>query len=124
MVDLLYKEESYKIIGAAMEVHKELGAGFLESVYQEAFEIELQKQDIPYEREALLNIFYKGEKLKKRYSADFVCYGKIVIELKALGELSTDHEAQVLNYLKTSELKLGLLLNFGSKSLQYKRMVL
>jgi len=107
-----------------MEVHKELGAGFLESVYQEAFELELQKQDIPYEREALLNIFYKGQKLKKRYSADFVCYGKIVVELKALGELSTDHEAQVINYLKTSGLKLGLLLNFGSKSLQYKRMVL
>lgn len=74
MVELIYKEESYKIIGAAMEVHKELGAGFLESVYQEALELELQKQTIPFEREKLLNIFYKGQKLKKRYMADFVCY--------------------------------------------------
>jgi GxxExxY protein len=123
MVELLYKDESYRIIGAAMEVHKELGAGFLESVYQEAFELELQKQNILYEREALLNIHYKGTKLKKRYSADFVCYDKIVVELKALSELNTDHEAQVLNYLKTSGLKLGLLLNFGGKSLQYKRMI-
>jgi GxxExxY protein len=130
MVELIYKEESYGIIGAAMEVHKELGAGFLESVYQEAFELELQKQEIPYEREKLLNIFYRsivqkqGQKLDKRYMADFVCYGKIVVELKALGELSTDHKAQILNYLKTSGLKLGLLINFGSRSLQYKRLVL
>jgi GxxExxY protein len=121
---LLYKTESYKIIGAAMEVHKELGAGFLESVYQEAFELELQKQDIPYEREKLLNIFYKGLKLKKRYATDFVCYDKIVVELKALSDLSNDHEAQLLNYLKVTGLKLGLLLNFGSKSLQYKRLIL
>ena len=77
MTNIIYKEESYKIIGAAMEVHKELGAGFLESVYQEAFELELQKQNIPYEREKLLNIFYKGVKLSKFYSADFVCYDKI-----------------------------------------------
>ena len=123
MTELLYKTESYKIIGAAMEAHKELGAGFLESVYQEAFELELQKQNIPYEREALLNIYYKGVKLKKRFSADFVCYDKIVVELKALSTLSTDHEAQILNYLKTSGLKLGLLINFGSKSLQYKRLI-
>ena len=122
-MDLLYKTETYKIIGVAMEVHKELGPGFLEAVYQEAFELELQRQDIPYEREKLLNVFYKGKKLKKHYSADFVCYDKIVVELKALGELSSDHEAQVLNYLKTSKLKLGLLLNFGTKSLQYKRLI-
>jgi len=123
MVELLYKEESYKIIGAAMEVHKELGAGFLESVYQEAFELELQSRSIPFEREPLLNIYYKGKKMKKGYAADFVCYGKIVVELKALSTLSTDHQAQVLNYLKTSGLNLGLLLNFGYKSLQYKRLV-
>ena len=107
-----------------MEVHKELGCGFLESVYQEAFEIELQKQNIPYEREKLLNIYYKGIKLNKRYSADFVCYDKIVVELKALSALTTDHEAQVLNYLKVTGLKLGLLFNFGSRSLQYKRLIL
>ena len=123
MAELIFKEESYKIIGTAMEVHKELGAGFLEAVYQEAFELELQKQEIPYEREALLNIYYKGTKLKKRYSADFICYDKIIVELKALGELSTNHEAQILNYLKTSKLKLGLLINFGSSSLQYKRLI-
>ena len=124
MVDLLYKEESYKIIGSAMEVHKELGAGFLESVYQEALELELQKQHIPYEREKWLNIYYKGQRMKKYYTADFICYDKIIVELKALGELNPDHDAQLLNYLKATGLKLGLLLNFGSKSLQYKRLVL
>ena len=122
-MNLLHKTESYKIIGVAMEVHKELGPGFLEAVYQEAFELELQRQDIPYEREKLLNVFYKGKKLNKHYSADFVCFDKIVVELKALGELSSNHEAQLLNYLKTSKLKLGLLLNFGTKSLQYKRLI-
>ena len=123
-MDLIYKEESYKIIGAAMEVHKELGSGFLEAVYQEALEIEFQKQGIPYKREKLLTIYYMDIKLKKSYSAEFVCYDKIIIELKALSELTTQHEAQVLNYLKTTKYKLGLLINFGSKSLQYKRLVL
>ena len=122
-MDLIYKEESYKIIGAAMEVHRDLGCGFLEAVYQEALEIEFQKQSIPYEREKLLTIYYKGIKLKKRYSADFVCYDKIIVELKALSDLTTQNEAQVLNYLKTTKLNLGLLINFGSKSLQYKRLV-
>ena len=122
-MDLIYKEESYKVIGVAMEVHKELGYGFLEAVYQEALEIEFQKQGIPYEREKLLTISYKDIKLKKRYSADFVCYDKIIVELKALSDLTTQNEAQVLNYLKTTKCKLGLLINFGSKSLQYKRLV-
>jgi len=121
---LIYKTEAYKIIGAAMEVHKELGPGFLESVYHEALELEFKKQNIPYKREKLMNIFYKGIKLKKRYSADFVCYDKIIVEVKALSSLSSDHEAQILNYLKTTSLKLGLLINFGTKSLQYKRLVL
>ena len=107
-----------------MNTHNELGAGFLEGVYQEAFELELQKQKIPYEREVLLNIYYNGQKLRKHYLADFVCYDKIIVELKALGDLTSDHEAQVLNYLKASGFKLGLLLNFGSKSLQYKRLIL
>ena len=106
-----------------MEVHRDLGCGFLEAVYQEALEIEFQKQGIPYEKEKLLTIYYKGIKLKKRYSADFVCYDKIIVELKALSDLTTQNEAQVLNYLKTTKLKLGLLINFGSKSLQYKRLV-
>ena len=121
--EFLFKAETYKIIGAAMEVHKELGCGFLEAVYQEAFELELQKQNIPYEREKLLNIYYKGTKLKKHYSADFVCYEKIIVELKALSNLNTDNEAQLLNYLKTTGFKVGLLIKFGSKSLQYKRLI-
>ena len=106
-----------------MEVHKELGPGFLEAVYQEALEIEFQKQGIPYEREKLLTIYYKNIKLKKRYSADFVCYDRIIVELKALSDLTTQNEAQILNYLKATKLKLGLLINFGGKSLQYKRLV-
>jgi GxxExxY protein len=124
MTDIIFKEESYKIIGAAMEVHKELGAGFVEPVYQEALEIEFNRQNIPYGREKNLNIFYKGQKLVKHYLADFVCYDNIIVELKALSELSGEHEAQLLNYLKASKMKLGLLINFGSKSLQYKRLVL
>jgi len=124
MTGIFLKEESYKIIGAAMEVHKELGPGFSEPVYQEALEMEFQLQKIPYEREKLLNVFYKNHKLTKRYSADFLCYEKIIIELKALHQTTGDHEAQLLNYLKASQLKLGLLINFGTKSLQFKRLVL
>ena len=121
-MDLIYKEETYKIIGAAMEVHKELGTGFLEAVYQEAFEIELRRQSIPYEREKLLNIYYKGLKLKKYYEADFVCYDKIIIELKAMKDLNNDHVAQTLNYLAITGFKVGLLFNFGKKSLQHRRL--
>lgn len=106
-----------------MEVHKTLGCGFLEAVYQEALEIEFKKQQIPYNREEIMNICYKNEILKKHYLADFVCYDKIIIELKALAELTTEHEAQVLNYLKATSLQVGLLLNFGAKSLQYKRII-
>ena len=123
-MELIYKEEAYRIIGAAMEVHTELGCGFLEAIYQEALEIEFQKQGISYEREKLLPVYYKDIKLKKRYSADFVCYDKIIVELKALSSLTTQDESQVLNYLKATSFKLGLLFNFGSKSLQYKRLVL
>ena len=124
MTDIIFKEESYKIIGAAIEVHKELGAGFVEPVYQEALEIEFNNQNIPYYREKNLNIFYKRQKLVKHYLADFVCYENIIVELKALSELRGDHEAQLLNYLKASKMKLGLLINFGTKSLQHKRLVL
>ena len=123
MVDLLYKEEVYKIVGAAMEVHKELGCGFLEAVYQEAFEKELLNQNIPYLREVEIAIYYKEEKLDKKYRADFICYNKILVELKALSGLISDHEAQILNYLKATEIELGLLINFGTKSLQYKRFI-
>ena len=123
MSELLYKDESYKIIGACFEVHKELGNGFLEAVYQEALELEFKKQGIPYVRETQLQISYKGAILEKTYYADFVCYGNIIIELKALEKLTSNHESQVINYLKVTGNKLALLINFGQESLKYKRLV-
>ena len=96
---------------------------FLEAVYQEALKRELESQSIPYKREVRLKIKYKDEYLDKEYQADFICFDKIILEIKALSELTTDHEAQVINYLKATNLKLGLLVNFGSKSLQYKRLI-
>ncbi len=107
-----------------MAVHQELGHGFLEAVYQEAFEIELGLQGILFGREVALPIEYKGVRLKKQYYADFICYNKIIVETKALNGLDTAHESQLLNYLKATGFKLGLLINFGSSSLQYKRMVM
>jgi len=123
MVDLVYKEEVYKIIGAAMEVHKELGCGFLEAVYQEALSLEFEEQKIPFEQEKEIVIYFKDLLLKKKYKADFLCYDKIIVEVKALSVLTSDHESQLLNYLKATETKVGLLINFGTKSLQYKRLV-
>lgn len=123
MIELLYKEEVYNIIGAAMEVHSVLGCGFSEAVYQEALAIELTERGIPFEQEKLIQIDYKGKVLKKYYQADFVCYDKIILELKALSALSPEHESQLLNYLKATGLKLGILINFGEKSLVYKRYI-
>lgn len=123
-MDLIYPEEAYKIVGVAMQVHRELGCGFLEPVYQEALEILLKKEGIPYEREKRLPIYFMGELLNKEYFADFVCFDKIIVELKAVSQLTPVHEAQVLNYLKASECKLGLLLNFGQASLVHRRIVL
>ena len=120
---LYHKEEIYQIVGAAMEVHRELGCGFLEPVYQEALELEFQHRGFPYEREAKLDILYKGQLLKKYYEADSICFDKIIVELKALSELTSEHESQLLNYLKATGLKVGLLINFGTQSLEYKRMV-
>jgi GxxExxY protein len=119
-----FKEETYEIIGAAMEAHKILGSGFLEGVYQEALSIEFKTRNIKNEREVPLQIQYKDHVLSKKYIADFICYDKIIVELKALNELCGDHEAQVLNYLKATNSKVGILLNFGCKSLQYKRIIL
>ncbi|MBI9065268.1 MAG: GxxExxY protein [Marinilabiliaceae bacterium] len=116
------KDETYAIIGAAMEVHKELGNGFFENVYQEALEIELINRNIPFKREEKIHIQYKGQILKKHYIADFICYKNVIVELKALSELTSDHEAQLLNYLKVTGINIGLLINFGEKSLKYKRM--
>ena len=122
-MDLLYEEESYSIIGAAIAVHQELGSGFLEAVYQEALEKEFKIRNIPYKREVQLTIYYKNEPLNKYFAADFICYDKIIVELKALSAITSEHQAQVLNYLKASRLNLGLILNFGKQSLENKRIV-
>lgn len=123
MVDILFKEESYKIIGACMEVHKKLGSGFLESVYSEALEIEFKKVDIPYEREKKLPVFYDDQPLKKYFKADFVCHDAIIIELKATKFLIDADHKQTINNVKATRFKLGLLVNFGTTSLIYKRIV-
>jgi GxxExxY protein len=123
-MELLFKKESYAIIGAAMEVHRTLGKGFLESVYQESLGVEFKKRQIPFSRDHLLELFYKGDKLSKYFVADFICFEKIVLELKSVSFLTNDHEAQVFNYLKATKLNLALLINFGTSSLQYKRIVL
>ncbi|MBF0407778.1 MAG: GxxExxY protein [Candidatus Riflebacteria bacterium] len=116
-------EQTYAIIGAAMAVHRELGYGFLEAVYQEAMEIEFQARNIPYERETELPVLYHGVTLKTYYKADFVCYSSVIVELKALQQLSNHDMAQVVNYLKASKHQKALLINFGTKSLQHKRIV-
>ena len=123
-MDLVYAEESYKINGAAFKVYNTLGPGFLEAVYQEALEIEFKKQGIPYEREKELKISYNGIELKQSYVADFVCFDKIIVELKAIGKIETCHKNQVYNYLKATGFKLGLLYNFGHfEKFEFLRMV-
>ena len=120
---MLYQNESYKIVGAMFEVHNHLGCGFLEKVYQEALEEEFKLQGIPYEREKRLLIQYKGKTLQQEYFADFVCYGKIIVELKAVDEINGVHKAQVINYLKATGYRLGILVNFGEMSLQPIRLL-
>jgi GxxExxY protein len=122
-IDLLYEDESYAIRGAAMEVHRLLGCGFLEAVYQQAMEIEFSQRGIPFVSQQEIPIHYKGHLLNKRYTADFVVFDKIIVEIKALDLLTTLEEAQILHYLKASGLKLGFLINFGAESLESKRMV-
>jgi len=123
MSDFYYKEESYAIRGAIFAVHTELGCGFLERVYQEALEYEFQMRNIPYEREKLLSISYKGKQLGEPYRADFICYGKIIIELKAVKEIENVHRAQVVNYLKATGIKVAFLVNFGEERANVERIV-
>ena len=116
-------EQTYAIIGAAMEVHRELSHGFLEAVYQEALEHEFIARAIPYQREVELPVCYKGKKLACGYRADFICLGNIIVEIKALAELTSAHDSQVINYLKATGKNRALILNFGAPSLQHKRLV-
>ena len=119
---LIYPKESYDITGCLMNVHRELGCGFLEAVYQEALAIELKNAGIPFKREVPLQINYKGVTLTKEFVADFVCYDKIIIELKAVSHISDIHKSQVKNYLKATGYRLGILANFGSSSLETARV--
>ena len=123
MSGFIYKEESYAIHGALFAVHRELGVGFLERVYQDALEYEFRERGIPYEREKKIQIMYKGKPLGEPYRADFVCYGKIIIELKAVKTLEDTHYAQILNYLKATKMKLGILVNFHDIYIVPKRIV-
>jgi GxxExxY protein len=123
MIEILFKEESYAIIGACIKVHSELGAGFLEAVYQEALEMEFTKREIPFQRQPKLSLFFDGEKLQKFYVADFLCYNSIVLELKATSYLAEFNIKQLQNSLKASKQRLGILINFGTPSLTYKRVL-
>lgn len=123
-MELVLKNETYAVIGAAMEVHNELGPGFLEAVYQEALEVELAERGIPFQRQKPLRIRYKDRLLAKEYVADVVCYDSMIVELKALDTLSLREEAQVINMLKATGYPAGLLINFGSiGKLQWKKFV-
>lgn len=114
---------TYAIIGAAIEVHRQLGCGFLEPIYQAALAIEFCKREIPFNREVKLPVFYKEVLLNTPYKVDFICFEDVVVELKALGKLSGTEEAQVINYLKARGHKIGLLINFGTGSLEYRRLI-
>lgn len=123
MAEILFKDESYAIIGACIKVHSELGAGFLEAVYQEALEKEFTKRKIPFLRQPKLSLFFDGEKLKKYYIADFLCFNSIILEIKATSFLSEMNIKQLHNSLKASNQRLGILINFGTPSLNYKRIL-
>ena len=113
--------KTYAIIGAAMEVHRQLGSGFLEAVYQKALALEMSARHVPFKSEVELPVYYKGQKLDVSYRADFICYDSLVVELKALAKLTGVEESQVINYLKATGLETGLLVNFGAKSLEHRR---
>jgi GxxExxY protein len=123
--DIIYRLESFEIMGACFEVYKEKGSGFVESVYQECLELELSDRKIPFKAQTELALTYKGRPLKSKFKPDFICYGKIVVELKAVSGLNDEHRAQVQNYLRATKFKLGLLVNFSHyPKLEYERIVL
>ncbi len=123
-MNLIYREEVYAIIGGCFEVYNEMGSGFLEEVYQESLERELAFREIPFEAKPKLPIYYKGQLITKKYEPDFVIHSKIIMEIKAVKALADEHRAQVHNYLKASNFKVGLLVNFGkSGGLEYERIV-
>jgi GxxExxY protein len=125
MTDIIYREESYRIMGACFEVYREKGCGFLEAVFQECMELELSTQAIPFHAHPLLNLTYKGRPLKQTYSPDLVCFDRIVVELKAVSKLTDEHRAQVHNYLRATGHRLGLLVNFGHfPKVEFERIVL
>jgi GxxExxY protein len=125
MSNVIYAEESYKIMGACFNVYKEMGCGFLESVYQECLEIEFELQNIPFNPQKELTMKYRERLLKKTFIPDFVCYEKIIVEIKAVSKFVDEYRATVLNYLNASGFKLGILVNFGhSPKLEYERIVL
>ncbi len=123
MAEIILKEESYQIIGACMEVHQQLGMGFKEDVYKDALELEFKQRGIPYQREKSFKIVYKGTVLRRRYPADFIVHGSIILEVKAKPFIVEAFIAQTINYLKASGIKLGIIANFGEKSFKYKRVV-
>jgi GxxExxY protein len=124
MADLIYKEECYKIIGACFEVYNDKGCGFLESVYQECLEIEHEYQQIPFVPQQPLRLFYRGKELKQKFIPDFICYGKIIVEIKAVSKLNDEHRSQVINYLNATGYELGILVNFGGyPKLEWERLV-
>lgn len=123
MSKLVLEEETYKVIGACIKVHKNLGNGFSEDVYHEALEKELVKAEIPFEQEKKLPIYYEGTQLDKYSVADFVCFDKIIVEIQSIGFLSPNIKQQALNYLKSTNLEVGLLINFGENSLTWKRFI-
>lgn len=124
MKDLVYKQESYAIIGVCMEVHNNLGSGFSEIVYKDALEYEMNEAGIVYEREKEYAVHYKGNVLPHKFYADFVVFDKIILEIKGTSDIADEHIAQAINYLKVSENKLALVVNFGEVKLNYKRIVL
>ncbi|MCX7392543.1 MAG: GxxExxY protein [Planctomycetales bacterium] len=125
MTEIIYKDESYEIMGACFEVYKEMGCGFLEPVYQECLGMELRRRAIPFVAQLELVLHYKDQPLEQRYKPDFVCYEKIILEIKAVKNLADEHRAQVHNYLKATGLRLGLLINFGHyPKVEYERIAL